>query len=123
MAGQYKYMADLHALEATATGSGPRCFTPATPLVTGAWQQAMENHPDRDFARYILAGITRGFHIGADRSKALCSQNKGNLPSVRQLPSLVAEQLAVERRAGRLLGPLPLHLAEICQVSPINFIH
>ena len=46
---QYRYMADLHSLEATATGTGPKCFIPATPLVMRAWCQALEDHPDKEF--------------------------------------------------------------------------
>ncbi len=50
VAGRYKYMADLRVLEATATSSGPECFSPATPLITRAWQQSLEDHPDKEFA-------------------------------------------------------------------------
>ena len=122
VAGRYKYMADLHALEATATGTGPECFAPATPLIISAWKQSLKDHPDKDFAGYILSGIQHGFHIGVVRSKALRSSRDGNLPSVRELPSLVVEHLAAELRAGRILGPLPPHLAKLCQVSPIGLI-
>lgn len=96
VAGQHIYMAELHAQVATATGSGPRFFIPAKPLVIGTWQQAMQNHPGKEFASYILFGITCGFHIGADRLNTFCSQKKGNLSSVQQLPSLVAEHLPVK---------------------------
>ena len=115
-------MSDLRALQATATGLGPKCFVPKTPLVVEAWQQALESHPDKDFADYIILGLKQGFHIGVDRSRPLRPAREGNLPSVRQHPSLVAEHLAMESRAGRLLGPLPQHLAATCQVSPIGLI-
>ena len=119
---QYRYMADLHSLEATATGTGPKCFIPATPLVMRAWCQALEDHPDKDFVAYILAGLCRGFHIGADRANVIRPSRHGNLPSVRQHPALVVEHLAAERAAGRLLGPLPTQLANSCQTSPIGLI-
>ena len=32
---------DLLALEVTATGTGPKCFIPMTPLITQAWALAM----------------------------------------------------------------------------------
>ena len=122
MAGQYQYIEDLLALEATATGYGPQCFVPATPLSSTVWQQALEGHPDRRFVNYILSGITTGFHIGADRAKLIRSSKKGNLPSVRQHPTLVEGHVAEEREAGRLLGPLPPQLARACQISPIGLI-
>ena len=115
-------MTDLKALEAHATGSGPNCFSPATPLIKEAWVQALAGHPDREFVAYILNGIARGFHIGADRSMALLPSRDGNLPSVRQRPNLVADYLATERAAGRLLGPIPEHLARCCHISPIGLI-
>ena len=122
VAGKYRYMSDLQALEATASGSGPNCFCPSTPLVQQAWRHALEQHPDRDFVQYLLTGMQCGFHVGARRSSVMSSSAQGNLPSVRQHPQLVAEHLATEREAGRLLGPLPSHLAELCQVSPIGLI-
>jgi len=61
-------MQDLLQLEATATGLGPTCFKPSTPLCLPTWQKALVGHPDKQFVEYILMGIERGFHIGADRS-------------------------------------------------------
>ena len=115
-------MDDLLALEATATGHGPRCFIPATQLSFLAWQGALEGHPDSQFVEYILAGIRAGVHIGADRSHIIRRARGGNLPSVRELPLLVDQHTSEERSAGRLLGPLPLHLASRCQISPIGLI-
>ena len=119
---KYKYMSDLQALEATASGCGPQCFSPATLLAKQAWQWALADHPDRDFVKYLLIGMECGFHIGADRSRAMSPSRQGNLPSVREHPELVAEHLATAKEAGRLLGPLPSHLANLCQVSPIGLI-
>ena len=117
VAGHYQYMDDLLALEATATGHGPRCFIPATPLSYLAWQGALEGHPDSQFVEYILAGIRTGVHIGADRSHIIRRARGGNLPSVRELPLLVDQHTSEERSAGRLLGPLPLYLASRCQLA------
>lgn len=122
MGGQYRYIAELQALEATQSGTGPKCFIPATPLNSQAWCQALADHPDRQFVAYILAGLRHGFHIGVDRSKALRSSAEGNLPSVRQHPALVLQHLETERAAGRLIGPLPQQLAGLCMTSPIGLI-
>lgn len=119
--GHYRYMADLLSLEATATGQGPTNFCPATPLVVTAWQKALRNHPDRTFVAYILNGITKGFHIGAVRS-AHITPSRNNLPSVYQHPRLISSQIETEVHTRRVLGPLPPHLANLTQTSPIGLI-
>ena len=69
-------LAGLLLFEATAAGRGPAVFRPATPLVLAAWERALAGHPDQRFSRYILAGIAKGFHIGADRSIELRKHEK-----------------------------------------------
>ena len=120
--GRYRYMSDLEALEATATGHGPPNFQPATPLSVAAWEEALKAHPDQVFAHYILAGIKCGFHIGADRTALSLHPAPGNLVSVYQHPLLVEAHISEEARRGRLLGPLPEHLAIHCHASPIGLI-
>ena len=120
--GHYIYMQDLHALEATATGQGPHCFIPATPLSITPWQEARADHPDQQFVDYILSGRRRGFHIGADRSRLSLKKCHGNLPSVQQHSAIVEECMARERAANRVLGPLPLHQAKRCHASPMGLI-
>lgn len=119
--GQYVYINDLRRLELHATGLGPSVFRPATPLKLPAWQRALADHPDKHFCRYIINGIAQGFHIGCDRAVTLlpCSSN---MPSVHQQPQLVEAQIRAEVEAGRLLGPLPPHLAALVQTSPIGLI-
>ena len=58
---------------------------------------------------------------GADRATQF-RPNLSNLPSVQQQPQLVEAHLRSEVEAGRLLGPLPLHLACLVQTSPIGLI-
>lgn len=55
--GKYIYMSDLWAMEETATYTDPQCFRPATPLITAAWEQALEAHPDPAFSYYIMSGL------------------------------------------------------------------
>ena len=122
LGGCYKYMSDLLALEATATGRGPRNFCPLSPLAIPAWQQALASHPDRIFTAYILTGIQAGFHIGADRASLSLRRGPDNMPSVREHPHIVEAHIAAEVGAGRLLGPLPGPLAGLCHSSPIGLI-
>ena len=85
------------------------------------YQSNMERYPDRHFVDYILSGICNGVHIGVDRTLRLHRARSGNLPSVREHPSLLDHHIS-ERAAGRLLGPLPAQLASGCQISPIGLI-
>ena len=119
--GQYLYTKDLLKLKSMSTGLGPNIFRPATPLRLSAWQEALADHPDRHFSSYILHGISYGFHIGADRALRL-RPNLSNMPSVQQHPQLVESQIHAEAKAGRLLGPLPPHLACLVQTNPIGLI-
>lgn len=119
--GHYRYMQDLLALEATATGLGPSCFVPATPLVLPAWARALADHPDKLFTGYILTGLSCGFHIGVDRTKPIRRARQGNLPSVKSPhPARVVDHLTAELEAGHLLGPVPESLAKLCQTSPLG---
>ena len=45
-----------------------------------------------------------------------------NMPSVQRQPQVVEAQIRAESEAGRLLGPLPPHLARIVHTSPIGLI-
>ena len=93
----------------------------STPLHLPAWQRALAAHLDSTFASYILNGIAKGFHIGADRAVHLVPGHR-NMLSVQQQPQLVASQIREETVAGRVLGPLPPHLANLTQTSPIGLI-
>ena len=112
-------MSDLQALEATATHAGPKCSQAATPLQLAQWDEALAEHPDQSFARYIRTDIRDGFHIGADQAKLSLLPGPGNFPSVY---SLVQAHIAKELAEGRLLGPIPEHLAPLCHTSPIGLI-
>ena len=119
--GQYKYMDDLLALEATATGTGPAPFVPATPLRVAAWSKYLQDHPDQRFANYIVKGITEGFHIGASREIPFRPVGR-NLQSVRANPAIVDRHVQEEVQTFRLRGLLPPELAGTCHTSPIGLI-
>ena len=121
VSGRYVYSNDVVQLESHATGLGPSAFRPATPLRLPAWRKALASHPDQHFCHYILNGIAQGFHIGCDRTVTLrpCSSN---MSAVQQHPQLVEAHIRAEVEAGRLLGPLPPHLASLVQTNPIGLI-
>ena len=87
---------------------------PSNTTVLHSLEKALAGHPDSQFVDYILSGVLSGVHIGVDQTARLAKSRGGNLPSVRDLPSLVDQYIVAERTAGRLLGPIPPHLASAC---------
>ena len=77
-----------------------------TPLVAPAWEAALAAHPDRAFARYIVAGIKQGFRIGFRRGDSLRSASR-NMLSALEHPEVVQSYLEKECSFARMLGPFP----------------
>ena len=94
----------------------------STPLMIPAWERALSNHPDRDFVSYILAGIRCGFRIGFAYSLHTCQSTKRNMQSAKDYPHIVEEYLAMEVKAGRIIGPLNPSSIPYAQVSPFGVI-
>ena len=78
----------------------------STPLQIEAWRQALTHHPDPAFQRYIIEGLSEGFHIGFDRRQPLQSARK-NMPSAVQHHTVVSEYVANEKALGHFHGPMP----------------
>ena len=109
----YPYTADLLCLEACRPVDGsqdPVLEVISTPLVLSAWEGALQLHPDRAFARYVVRGIREGFRIGFQRKHPLQSSQK-NMPSAELHPRVIEEYLAKEKERGRLIGPIRSHRA------------
>ena len=64
----------------------------------------MGNHPDRDFAGYVLQGIERGFRVGFNYSTRLQATAR-NMQSARLHTRVIGDYLAAELAGGRMLGP------------------
>ena len=94
-----------------------------TPIEQSFWQQHLQQHPDQQFAKLILQGLTSGFHIGFSSSAHLISA-KTNLISALQHPSIVANYIADELASGRLALVGDLHTASRLhiQLSPLGVI-
>ena len=106
----YRYTADLLCLDMAR----PPIYEPplpfdraTTPLIAPQWQRVLSHHPDREFARYILKGLTEGFRTGYRRANPLRSAT-GNMPSASQHPEVIDEYLRTELSLGRMLGPFSL---------------
>ena len=77
-----------------------------TPLVVDAWASALQPHPDRAFARYIVDSLRQGFRVGFHRPSPLRSATE-NMGSARLHPEVITDYWRKELPLGRLLGPFP----------------
>ena len=100
-------MDDLLALK-RYTGSGAPVGIPTnvhTLLNTSAWEEALQEDPDKQFAGYVVRGLRNGFRIDAVRGRRIQSVDH-NLPSAAQHPGVITEYFSTEARLGRMIGPL-----------------
>ena len=125
VAGQYKYMDDLLALDAcrpTFRVQLPaRASTITTPLKLDAWAELLARHPDKVFVAYILEGIQLGFRIGFDYANNQCHSAKKNMQSAADTPHVVARYLEAEYRLGRVITLVDIEARSV-QTSPFGVI-
>lgn len=75
-----------------------------TPLHYQGCREALQTHPDREFAAYITERISRGFRIGFNYVKARsCTSAKRNMISAYEHPEVVSEYLRAECEANRVI--------------------
>ena len=87
------------------------------PLPVSQWAPYMSRHPDRQFADFIMRGVSHGFRIGFNRSSTLRPAPE-NFRSVKLNPTTVEKYLAEELTLGRLV---PSQAAEVRR-NPIGII-
>lgn len=122
----YRYMEQLRQIEGCHPRP-PRKLSPdladiKTPLKPGAWREALQGHPDAEFAQYIVHGIEKGFHIGFNHELCSCRPASNNLISASQHPAVVEEYLGKELREGRMAEVTdPAGLIGL-QISPFGVI-
>ena len=113
LAGKYIYMEDLQTLSSrvpsSSTNSPPTTwYAINTPLRVDEWQQQLKEHPDPEFAEYLLRGMTEGFCIGFNYQDCTCKSAKRNMKSAFDNPQVVRDYLALESKLGRIEGPLDI---------------
>ena len=105
----YPYTSDLMCLDACRPQERPlpqELTSVSTPLVLSAWAAALQVHPDRAFARYVIDGLSHGFRIGFNRSTSLQSAT-ANMPLATLHTEVITKYLQKELSLGRMLGPFP----------------
>lgn len=61
------------------------------------WQKALAKHPDQQFARYIIKGLTGGFWVGFNHTQTRLQQASRNMPCSNQ--QIVSDYLQGELEA------------------------
>ena len=123
--GAYPYMVQLMELERRTNKWPPPAWLQevSTPMQQSEWERDLEGHPDRNFKRYILNGIARGFRIGFDYQHHQCRAAASNMQSAVSHAGVVKEYLDKEVSLGRLIGPVPPALIPAgTQISPFGVI-
>ena len=67
-------------------------------------------------------GLTAGFRIGFNHLKSHLHPRRINHPSALAKQKVVQDGITMKVAAGRLLGPLPLDLAQCIHVSPLGLV-
>ena len=79
-----------------------------TLLRVPAWKQALADHPDKKFVRYILMGIYHDFHIGLGGGTNRAVGAQRNMLSALKNPVPMDEHTETERAAGRMVEVDPV---------------
>ena len=93
-----------------------------TPLRFRAWERTLAQHPDGEFAGYVLRGIAEGFRIGYSRASWPCESARRNMQSAKENSEVVRGYLEEEMAAGRVVGPLEMGSVQGVQISPFGVI-
>ena len=75
-----------------------------TPLDWRAWDEALAEHPDPRFRRYIIEGIRDGFRIGFNHKVGVRS-SPVNMGSAMEHSEVVGDYLVAECSEGRVEFP------------------
>ena len=106
----YEYTRDLQVLEGRRSQNAdpvpPPLATVRTPLVVEEWERALAEHPDREFAAYILNGLRNGFRVGFKHTSCTRASAKSNMRSAADNPDVIDGYLAKEVELGRVVGPV-----------------
>ena len=102
-------------LQATGAGNMPPGKIPpsvttqviSTPLRPMAWQQALAQHPHREWVALLLEGMQNRFRIGLNPT-TVCRSSTRNHPSADKHPVVVSEYLREQVAVGYMLGPFSL---------------
>ena len=92
-----------------------------TPATLEVWRRELAGHPDQQFARYIMGGLSQGFRIGFQHGTSTLRQAAGNMPITE--PGVVSDYIKEELGTGGLVEPTEDEAACLdVHCSPIGII-
>ena len=117
------YMDHLRALDSYRQRSDPSMLVISrevfTPLSLEDWSLELADHPDREFSKFILNGITNGFRIGFNRTQPL-RPAMANLHCAN--PEIVTEYLGRETALCRMWKCPTGYIPRGVHISPLGLI-
>ncbi len=93
-----------------------------TPLSSAILKEQLRGHPDREFAEYIVQGVSEGFRIGFNSGLVSLKQRSGNMPSADEHPEVVTGYIQKERELGRLMQVKRAEVLTPIHTSPFGVI-
>ena len=121
----YIYMKSLRelnhppSLQPTPDINWPTCPTPVRIPVLA---QYLSGHPDQEFVRFVLHGLSSGFHVGFQANGMTLRSVKRNHPSSLANHQVVENYIVGEVAAGRMIGPVVGPLRDLVHCSPIGLV-
>ena len=95
--------------------SWPSCYTQ---IQIHQLAYHLRDHPDQEFATFVLQGLSHGFHIGFSCTSTRLHSAVRNHPSA-MTNQVIANFISEETAAGRMVGPLP---ALVAWCSPVGLV-
>ncbi|XP_058610956.1 uncharacterized protein LOC131526627 [Onychostoma macrolepis] len=91
----------------------------STPVNISRLAIELASHPDKEFCKYLLSGLSHGFNPGV---VCALSQNLicNNLQSAHAEPDIVDNLIGEEVKSGFMIGPFVKPPFEIFRISPIG---
>ena len=102
LGGCYIYTNDLLALEAATpfkVSLPSDCCLINSPLKANIWERMLSTHPDKQYANFIVGGVSSGFRIGCRASKDRLQSSSRNVSAAYANPAVVDKYIMDKMRA------------------------
>ena len=93
----------------------------STPINIPRLDHELQQHPNRRFVTFLLAGLRIGFHTGIQHIPKSIHEGQ-NLRSARKSPDIVSKVLSEEVEKGFLIGPFHSSPFPVYRISPLGLV-
>lgn len=95
-------------------------LNPYTPVNIPLLHELLKCHPNQEFVSKLCTGLSSGFRVGYTGGRF--TRTAPNLPSAKQHPHVIEENLLEEVQLGRLAGPFESPPFKNFQVHPLGLV-